>query len=203
MGIVFQRHAWKLRIFALISICALDFLKIYTFASRMKRKENKQILLWISFYFYIFVILLKKILWHSVAIWERFESICLCERLPQLAAEVFVVWPVEVDTDGVLALRRPRSGSRPGNASAVHSLVEVNLVDGKLMNILDLSNLPHNLRGHCPSQSEQQIHCRSREHPGCRGCQLCTGWVQEDRSAGPGDPAQCFLWHIQSRSLSW
>ena len=138
MGIVFQRHAWKLRIFALISICALDFLKIYTIypsgsaASRMKRKENKQILLWISFYFYIFVILLKKILWHSVAIWERFESICLCERLPQLAAEVLVVGPVEVDTDGVLALGSPRAWSCPGCAPCADFLVEIDLEEKKI-----------------------------------------------------------------------
>ena len=98
--------------------------------------------------------------------------------MPQLATVVLVVVPIEVDADGVLAFRGPRAGARPGNASTVYSLVEVNLGERKLMNvlhILDLTNLPRNLRVHCPSQSVQQIHCRNRGHPGCRGCRLCTG----------------------------
>ena len=141
-----------------------------------------------------------------MAIWERFESVCWGESLSQLATVVLVVVPIEVDTEGVLALRGPRSRSRPGNASAVHSLVEVNLVDRKLVNILhisDLSYLPRNLQCHCPFRSVQQIHCHSRVYPGCRGCQLCTQWVPKDPSAGPADPALCFRWHIQSSSWSW
>ena len=55
--------------------------------------------------------------------------------MSELATVVLVFLPVEVDTDGVLALRAPRPGSRPGNASTVHSLVEVNLVGGKLMKV--------------------------------------------------------------------
>ena len=140
-----------------------------------------------------------------MAIWERFESVCWGERLSQLATVVLVVVPIEVDTDGVLALRGPRSGSRPGDASTVHSLVEVNLVEGKLMNILhilDLSNLPRNLRAHCPCQSVQQIHWCSPGHPGCRDSPFCTPWVREDRSAGAGGPPPYFPWHIQNNSLS-
>ena len=53
--------------------------------------------------------------------------------MPQLATVVLVVVPIEVDADGVLAFWGPRAGSRPGNASTVHSLVEVNLVEGKLI----------------------------------------------------------------------
>ena len=52
--------------------------------------------------------------------------------MSELATVVLVVVPIEVDTDGVLALRGPSSRSSPGNASAVHSLVEVNLVEGKV-----------------------------------------------------------------------
>ena len=55
--------------------------------------------------------------------------------MPKLATVVLVVLPIEVNTDGVLALWAPRPGSRPGNASTVHSLVEVNLVGGKLMKV--------------------------------------------------------------------
>ena len=55
--------------------------------------------------------------------------------MSELATVVLVFLPIEVDTDGVLALRAPRPGSRPGNASTVHSLVEVNLVGGKLMKV--------------------------------------------------------------------
>ena len=93
-----------------------------------------------------------------MAIRERVESVCRGESLSELATVVLVFLPIEVDTDGFLALRAPRPGSRPGNASTVHSLVEVNLVEGKLMKvqlIVDLSNLPRNLRAHCPCQSVQ------------------------------------------------
>ena len=58
--------------------------------------------------------------------------------MPQLATVVLVVVPIEVDADGVLAFRGPRAGARPGNASTVYSLVEVNLVEGKLMKFLHI-----------------------------------------------------------------
>ena len=62
-----------------------------------------------------------------MAVWERFESIFLCQCLCKLTAAVVVVIPVEVNADCVLALRGPCARSRPSNASTLQRLVEVNL----------------------------------------------------------------------------
>ena len=56
--------------------------------------------------------------------------------MSELVTVVLVFLPIEVDTDGVLALWGPSSGSCPGNASTVYHLVEVNLaMEGKLIDI--------------------------------------------------------------------
>ena len=48
-----------------------------------------------------------------------------------MAAEVLVVGPVEVDTDGVLALGSPRAWSCPGCAPCADFLVEIDLEEKK------------------------------------------------------------------------
>ena len=49
-----------------------------------------------------------------------------------MAAEVLVVGPVEVDTDGVLALGSPRAWSCPGCAPCADFLVEIDLEENKI-----------------------------------------------------------------------
>ena len=58
-----------------------------------------------------------------------------------MAAEVLVVGPVEVDTDGVLALGSPSAWSCPGCAPCADFLVEIDLGEKKIFISCLLSRL--------------------------------------------------------------